>query len=223
MTDISANITDIKSAVKAMCKHTGTGNTNPHLIAVSKRQPQEKIRAALDAGHNIFGENRVQEAYEHWEAIKANYPNLELHLIGSLQTNKVKEAVALFDCIQTLDRIKLAQALAKEMEKQAKQITLFIQVNTGNEPQKGGCMLDDLEALVNECQSLGLNIAGFMCIPPIDEDPSLHFALLKKLGKRYGFENLSMGMSSDYPLAAAMGATHIRVGTAIFGEREPQN
>ncbi|UTW55451.1 YggS family pyridoxal phosphate-dependent enzyme [Kordiimonas sp. SCSIO 12610] len=220
MTDISTNITDIKASIAAMCKHTGTGNTAPNLIAVSKRQPQEKIDLALKAGQRVFGENKVQEAFEHWGENRKHYDDLELHLIGSLQTNKAKDAVQLFDCIQTLDRIKLARTLAKEIEKQNKPIQLFIQVNTGDEPQKGGCLLSGLETLINESKDLGLNIVGLMCIPPVEDDPSLHFALLKKLAKRYDLPKLSMGMSNDYALAASMGATDIRVGTAIFGARE---
>jgi pyridoxal phosphate enzyme (YggS family) len=219
MTDISANLTDITTSIKAMCDHTGTGNINPKLIAVSKRQPNEKIQAALNAGQRIFGENRVQEAIGHWSEKRSLYSDLELHLIGSLQTNKAKEAVELFDCIQSVDRVKLAKAIAKEAEKQKKHPDIFIQVNTGNEPQKSGCLLHELDALVEECKAHNLNLIGLMCIPPVDDDPSLHFALLKKLAKRHTLKNLSMGMSSDYALAASMGATHIRVGTAIFGER----
>jgi pyridoxal phosphate enzyme (YggS family) len=219
MTDISANLADITTSIKAMCKHTGTGNVNPQLIAVSKRQTMEKIQAVLDAGQRVFGENRVQEAIEHWAKKRPLYQDLELHLIGSLQTNKAKEAVELFDCIQSVDRPKIAKMIAKETEKQNKTPEIFIQVNTGNEPQKGGCLLNDLEALVQECRELSLKLTGLMCIPPVDDDPSLHFALLKKLANRHNLANLSMGMSNDYALAASMGATHIRVGTAIFGER----
>ncbi len=219
MTDISANLADITTSIKAMYDHTGTGNINPKLIAVSKRQPDERIQAALNTGQRIFGENRVQEAIGHWSEKRSLYPDLELHLIGSLQTNKAKEAIELFDCIQSVDRLKLAKAIAREAEKQNKHPDIFIQVNTGNETQKGGCLLHELDALVQECKAQNLNLIGLMCIPPVGDDPSLHFALLKKLAKRHALTNLSMGMSNDYALAASMGATHIRVGTAIFGER----
>jgi pyridoxal phosphate enzyme (YggS family) len=220
MSDINDNITQIYDTIKKRCDHTGTGNMTPSLIAVSKRQPMDRIKAALDTGHRVFGENRVQEAYDHWGEHRSAYSDLELHLIGSLQTNKAKEAVALFDCIQTIDRPKLARALKKECENQNRHPSFFIQVNTGDEPQKGGCALSELDELIGVCQELRLNVIGLMCIPPVEDDPALHFALLKKLAKRHGFENISMGMSGDYDLAAAMGATHIRVGTAIFGTRE---
>ncbi|MCK0070175.1 YggS family pyridoxal phosphate-dependent enzyme [Kordiimonas laminariae] len=217
---IAANIETIKDEVEAMCKHADMPNPNPRLIAVSKIQPQERIIAALEAGQRIFGENRVQEAEERWGELKPNYEGIELHLIGSLQTNKAANAVALFDEIQTVDRIKLARALASEMEKQNRQLPIYVQVNTGKEEQKGGCMVEDLEALLAECKTLGLEIRGLMCIPPVGDDPSLHFALLRKLGRQHGIAKLSMGMSKDYALAASMGATDIRVGTSIFGERD---
>ncbi|WP_262692436.1 YggS family pyridoxal phosphate-dependent enzyme [Kordiimonas aestuarii] len=220
MPDIKANIDAVHHEISRMCKHVDTEVNQPKLIAVSKVQPLERVRAALEAGHRVFGENRVQEASERWGALKPEYRDVELHLIGGLQTNKAADAVTLFDVIQSVDRIKLAKALAREMEKQGKQLPVFLQVNTGREEQKGGCMVEDLPALLDECQNLGLEVAGLMCIPPAGEDPTMHFALLKKLQKRHGLERLSMGMSGDYTLAAAMGATDIRVGTAIFGARD---
>ncbi len=219
--DIAANIAQIQKEIDRMCKHAGVKPTKPKLIAVSKVQPKERVLAALEAGQRCFGENRVQEAETRWNGLKKDYPNLELHLIGSLQTNKAANAVALFDVIQSVDREKLAKALAKEMEQQNKHLPVYLQVNTGKEPQKGGCLAEDLPALLACCKSLNLQVDGLMCIPPAGDDPSLHFALLKKLAKRYGLKRLSMGMSGDYALAAAMGATDIRVGTAIFGARVP--
>lgn len=218
--DIKANIDTVKHEVTLMCKHVGVPENQPKLIAVSKVQPIERVRAALDAGHKVFGENRVQEAEERWGTLKPEYPDVELHLIGSLQTNKASNAVALFDVIQSVDRIKLAKALAHEMEKQGRNLPIYLQVNTGREEQKGGVMAEDLESLLAGCRDLGLDVVGLMCIPPQGDDPTLHFGLLKKFAKRLGLEKLSMGMSSDYALAAAMGATDIRVGTAIFGARD---
>lgn len=220
MADIRDNIDAVKDEIRRMCKHVGTGENQPRLIAVSKVQPEERVRAALEAGQRIFGENRVQEAEDRWGKLKPDYDGVELHLIGSLQTNKAANAVALFDVIQSVDRIKLAKALAKEMDKQGRNLPVYLQVNTGREDQKGGAVAEDLDALLAECRALGLNVVGLMCIPPVGDDPTLHFGLLKKFAARLGLEKLSMGMSSDYALAAAMGATDIRVGTAIFGARD---
>lgn len=192
------------------------------LIAASKRQPDDRIDAALEAGHRVFGENRVQEASARWQDRKSSYPDLELRLIGPLQTNKAEEAVVLFDVIETLDREKLLKALIKAVEK--KQVTppdLLIQVNTGNEPQKGGVRVEalaDLLALARE--SYPGQVTGLMCIPPADEPAAPHFALLKKLADQHELGVVSMGMSGDYALAARLGATHVRVGTAFFGARE---
>ena len=217
---INANIEDVKNDIEAMCTHVGVEICAPKVIAVSKVQPLERVVAALDAGQRIFGENRLQEAEERWTDLKPKYEGLELHLIGGLQTNKANKAVAFFDVIQTVDRIKLAKTLSAEMEKQGRSLPVYLQVNTGMEAQKGGCMPDELPALVAAAKDLKLNVVGLMCIPPQDSDTTLHFGLLKKLAKRHGFARLSMGMSSDFALAAAMGATDIRVGTAIFGERD---
>lgn len=215
---IAVNIETVRDEIAKMCKHADVAAANPRLIAVSKVQPDERILKALEAGQKDFGENRVQEAEERWSRLKGNH-DIHLHLIGSLQTNKAAKAVELFDEIQSIDRIKLARAVAKEMDKQGKNLPIYLQVNTGAEPQKGGVMVDDLPALITECKTLGLNLVGLMCIPPVGDDPSLHFALLKTLAREHGIEKLSMGMSSDYALASAMGATDIRVGTGIFGER----
>jgi pyridoxal phosphate enzyme (YggS family) len=218
--DIAANIDAVRQEITRMCAHADVPENQPELIAVSKVQPLEKVRAALEAGHRVFGENRVQEAEERWGTLKPEYEGIILHLIGNLQTNKAADAVALFDVIQSVDRIKLARALTKEMEKQGKSLPVYLQVNTGREDQKGGVLHEDLAALYTECKNLGLNVVGLMCIPPVGDDPSLHFALLKKFAKELGLERLSMGMSGDYALAAAMGATDVRVGTAIFGARD---
>lgn len=217
---IKENLVQIDHDIAAMSKHTDLPTRSPKLIAVSKVQPKERVIAALEVGHRVFGENKVQEASERWSDLKPGYPDVELHLIGGLQTNKANKAVALFDVIQTLDRIKLAKALASEMEKQNRKLPVFIQVNTGEEDQKGGCLPKDLAELVETAKGLNLNVVGLMCIPPASDDPALHFALLNKLAKRHGLARLSMGMSSDFALAAIMGATDIRVGTAIFGDRD---
>lgn len=193
------------------------------LVAVSKQQPDEKIDAALDAGQRVFGENRVQEAISRWGHRRADYPDLRLHLIGPLQTNKVAEAVALFDVIEVVDREKLAAALAKEMAKQDRHLPCLVQVNTGEEEQKSGISPQETVAFVRHCQSHhGLNITGLMCIPPADEEPAMHFALLAKLAKTCGLSELSMGMSGDYLEAIKFGATSVRVGSAIFGARLPR-
>lgn len=193
------------------------------LVAVSKQQPDEKIDAALDAGQRVFGENRVQEAISRWGHRRADYPDLILHLIGPLQTKKVAEAVALFDVIEVVDREKLAAALAKEMAKQDRHLPCLVQVNTGEEEQKSGISPQETVAFVRHCQSHhGLNITGLMCIPPADEEPAMHFALLAKLAKTCGLSELSMGMSGDYLEAIKFGATSVRVGSAIFGARLPR-
>ena len=198
-----------------------TNSQPPVLVAVSKRQPDEKIEAALAVGQRVFGENRVQEAQAHWAARRADYADLELHLIGPLQTNKSDEAVMLFDVIETLDRPKLVRALAKSMAKLGRYPRLLIQVNTGEEPQKAGVAPGELDELLTLArQECGLTISGLMCIPPVEEPAAPHFALLKRLADARGLETVSMGMSGDFELAARLGATHVRVGTAFFGERE---
>lgn len=215
MEQVAANIAAIRGRMK---KAGDDGRVN--LIAVSKMQSEERVRAALGAGHRLFGENKVQEARTRWPALKREFPDVRLHFIGHLQTNKVKDAVALFDVIETVDSAKLAAALDDEMEKQGRRLPCFIQVNTGEEPQKGGVIPSRLPALLDECKKLHLEISGLMCIPPENEPPALHFALLKKLAARHGLKDLSMGMSADFEKAIPLGATYIRVGTALFGERQ---
>ncbi len=191
------------------------------LVAVTKTVPAPIIEEAIAMGQRIFGENRVQEAAAKWPALKARHPDLELHLIGPLQSNKVREAVALFDTIESVDRPKIARALAEEMKRTGKRPRLFVQVNTGEEPQKAGIVPSEVDAFVAQCRDeLGLAIDGLMCIPPLDEEPSLHFALLAKIAQRLGVKELSMGMSGDFAKAIAFGATYVRVGTAIFGARD---
>jgi hypothetical protein len=191
-----------------------------HLVAVSKTVDEAGIRQALQAGQRRFGENRVQEAAGKFPALKRDYPDLELHLIGPLQTNKVKDAVTLFDCIQTLDRPRLAEALAAERDRSGKCPVLFVQVNTGEEPQKAGVMPGETAGLIEAARKLELPLTGLMCIPPAGQDPAPHFGFLAKLARDHGLGQLSMGMSGDFEMAIRFGATHVRVGTAIFGARQ---
>ncbi|MEO3434443.1 YggS family pyridoxal phosphate-dependent enzyme [Inquilinus sp. CAU 1745] len=217
---ISRNLAGIRAAIAAAATEAGRDPAGVALVAVSKVQPEERVRAALAAGHLLYGENRVQEAQKRWGSLKAEFPAVRLHLIGPLQTNKAADAVALFDAIETVDRPKLARALAVEMEKQGRRPDCLIQVNTGEEPQKAGVMPADLPELLAICrEGCGLPVAGLMCIPPVDENPALHFALLAELAARSDLKVLSMGMSGDYETAIRHGATHVRVGSAIFGER----
>ena len=217
---ITENISLIKSTVEKAARANGYDPLRVNIVAVSKKQPPEKLQEALGAGQRMFGENRVQEAQTHWQDLKEQYPDLQLHLVGPLQTNKVKDAVALFDVIETVDREKLVLALVEEIKKQGKNITCFVQVNTGDEDQKSGVTPQELPALLDVCKGVGLRITGLMCIPPLDDPPALHFALLKKLAAENNLKDLSMGMSGDYEKAVALGANYIRIGTAIFGERE---
>jgi PLP dependent protein len=189
------------------------------LIAVSKIQPNERVLNVLEQGHTIFGENKVQEAHGKWPMFRENFSNSKVHLIGPLQSNKVKQAVELFDAIHTVDRLKIAQKLSNEIQAQGKAPEMFIQINTGEEEQKSGIFPYEADQFIAECISLDLPIKGLMVIPPINEEPTLHFGLLRKIAHRNGLTGLSMGMSSDFESAIAMGATHIRVGSAIFGER----
>jgi pyridoxal phosphate enzyme (YggS family) len=191
------------------------------LIAVSKVQPNDRVQAVLDEGHRIFGENKVQEAAGKWPDFRTQYDGVALHLIGPLQTNKARQAMELADAIHTLDRPKLANTLARLAQEVGRCPDLFIQVNTGEEPQKAGILPADADSFIAECTALDLPIRGLMCIPPVEEEASLHFALLAKIAARNGLEGLSMGMSSDFEKAIALGATHIRVGSAIFGDRVP--
>ncbi|MEM9716312.1 MAG: YggS family pyridoxal phosphate-dependent enzyme [Pseudomonadota bacterium] len=212
------SLTDIQDRVAAAeMKCSREGQTN--LIAVSKVQPNDRVEAVLQAGHRCFGENKVQEAQGRWPYFKEQFDGVDLHLIGPLQTNKVKAAVELFDAIHALDRPKLATKLAAEIQAQGKAPDLFIQVNTGEEDQKSGILPAEADAFIAECRSMDLPIKGLMVIPPVDEEPSLHFALLAKIAARNGLTGLSMGMSADFEKAIALGATHVRVGSAIFGDR----
>ncbi len=220
MSLIANNLADIWDSIETAERSSGRTRGDVDLIAVSKTFSAEQIRPALEAGQRVFGENRVQESQSKWPELKEEFPDTELHLIGPLQSNKTREAVALFDVIHTVDRSKIARALAKETLEQNKSMRFFVQVNTGNEPQKAGISVDEAVAFVGHCQKEhGLDICGLMCIPPFDENPGPHFALLAKLAKNAGVEKLSMGMSSDYEAAIQFGATHIRVGSAIFGAR----
>lgn len=190
------------------------------LVAVSKTFEAEDIRPVLEAGQRVFGENRVQEAMGKWPQLRTEYPGIELHLIGPLQSNKAKEAVATFDVIHTIDREKIARALKGEMTAQGRDLPCFIQVNTGEEPQKAGIAPKETDEFIRLCrEEIGLNVIGLMCIPPVDEAPGPHFALLEKIARRNGLAQLSMGMSSDFEIAVSFGATHVRVGSAIFGGR----
>lgn len=221
MPSVAANIEAVKAKIAAAARESGRDPSCVRLVAVTKTQPEAAVAEALAAGQRLFGENRVQEAKARWQARRAAAPDLELHLIGPLQTNKVKDAVALFDVIETVDRPKLAQALAAEMKKQGKAVRCLVQVNTGDEPQKSGVAPQDLPALLAACAACGLPVYGLMAVPPADDPPALHFALLKKLAARHGLADLSMGMSGDYETAIALGATHVRVGAALFGARLP--
>ena len=209
----------INSKIEQAEKSAGRAIGSTQLISVSKVQPNERILNILEQGHTMFGENKVQEAHGKWPMFRENFSNVKVHLIGPLQSNKVKQAVALFDAIHTIDRIKLAQKLSKEIQAQGKAPELFIQINTGEEKQKSGVIPSEADQFISDCFSLDLPVKGLMVIPPIDEEPSLHFGLLRKIAHRNGLTGLSMGMSSDFERAIAMGATHIRVGSAIFGKR----
>lgn len=214
------SLQDIQSKIAAEEARVGRSPGSTQLIAVSKVQPNERVEAVLEQGHRIFGENKVQEAAGKWPDFKDRFDGVELHLLGPLQTNKTKQAMELFDVIHSLDRLKLAKKLAALSAELGQCPDLFIQVNTGKEEQKAGVMPEDADAFIAECRNLGLPIIGLMCIPPADEEPSLHFALLAKIAKRNGLEGLSMGMSGDFERAIAQGATHVRVGSAIFGARD---
>lgn len=223
--DIARNLAAIRAKIEQTARESGRSADSVALVAISKTQPPEKIAAALKAGQRIFGENRVQEAQAHWTEIRKGgaYPDLRLHLVGPLQTNKIRAALALFDAIETLDRPELAQALAAERTRTGRPLPpCLIQVNTGEEPQKHGIKPADLSAFLGLCRdTYGLDVRGLMCVPPLDEPPALHFAFLARLAERYDLPELSMGMSADYEKAIPLGATFVRVGTAIFGERTP--
>ncbi|HPE30351.1 MAG TPA: YggS family pyridoxal phosphate-dependent enzyme [Parvularculaceae bacterium] len=218
--DPVANLARIRARLNAAAEEAGRKPEDITVIAVSKNHGAEAILPLLEAGHRVFGENRVQEAMGKWPALKERYPDIELHLIGPLQTNKAKEAVAFFDVIETVDRPKLARILSEEMARQGKTLRLLVQVNTGEEEQKAGAAPQEADAFIAQCRDeYGLAIDGLMCIPPAEEAPAPHFALLAKIAARNGLKTLSMGMSGDYEIAATLGATHVRVGTEIFGAR----
>ena len=211
----------VRTKISAAAKRTGRDPELVKLIAVSKTFDAARIEPVIEAGMRVFGENRVQEAQGKWPGLKARYQDIELHLIGPLQSNKARDAVELFDCIHTIDRPRIALAIAAEMERQGRTPKLLVQVNTGEETQKSGVLPGDVDNFVKQCrEEHGLEITGLMCIPPLDEEPSLHFALLNKFAARNNLRELSMGMSADYESAVALGATYVRVGTAIFGSRD---
>jgi len=212
---------EIKTRIAAACKEAGRYADTVRLIAVSKVQPNARVEAVLEQGHRVFGENRVQEAQGKWPDFRERFEGVELHLIGPLQSNKARVAMELFDAIHTVDRRKIAATIARLADEMGRCPDLFVQVNTGEEDQKAGCLPADVDGFVAECRMLSLPVKGLMCIPPVDEEPSLHFALLAKMAARNGLEGLSMGMSADFEQAIALGATHVRVGSAIFGERVP--
>jgi pyridoxal phosphate enzyme (YggS family) len=210
----------VRAEIARACAEARRDPASVTLVAISKTFGAKAIEPVIAAGQRVFGENRVQEAKAKWPALRERHPGIELHLVGSLQSNKAKEAVALFDAIHSVDRSSVAEALAKEIARQGRKPTLFVEVNTGAEPQKAGVLPEETDAFLKACRErYGLDIAGLMCLPPADEPPAPHFALTAKIAKRNGLALLSMGMSADFPIAIAFGATHVRVGTAIFGER----
>ena len=209
----------IRAALNKACAKAGRKIDDVTLVAVSKVQPNDRVAAILDQGHRVFGENKVQEAAGKWPAFRETYDGIDLHLIGPLQTNKARQAMELAQSIHTLDRPKLATTIARLAQETGQCPALYIQVNTGMEPQKAGCLPADADAFIKTAQDMDLPVRGLMCIPPADEEPSLHFALLAKIAARNGLVGLSMGMSSDFESAIALGATHVRVGSAIFGDR----
>ena len=219
MNNAATRLAEVRANIAKVCKPARREPADVTLIAVSKTKGPEDIEPLIATGQRVFGENRVQEAQGKWPALRAAHPDIELHLIGQLQSNKAEEAVALFDVIHSLDRPSLLAALAKAMDKAGRQVPCFVQVNIGDEPQKGGCALADLPAFLAEVRASGVPLAGLMCIPPADTEPAPFFALLAKLAADHGLSGLSMGMSGDYETAVMLGATHVRVGTALFGAR----
>jgi PLP dependent protein len=217
---LSNGLATVRADIARACRDAERDPATVTLVAVSKTFSAERIEPVIAAGQKVFGENRVQEAKAKWPELAARHTGMELHLVGTLQSNKAREAVALFDAIHSVDRASLAEALAKEIAKQGRQPVLFVEVNTGAEPQKGGVVPGEVDAFLAACRDrYGLRISGLMCIPPADEAPAPHFALTAKVARRNGLSLLSMGMSADFPTAIAFGATHVRVGTAIFGDR----
>lgn len=215
------SLSEINDRIAAAEAKSGRAAGSTKLIAVSKVQPKERVQAILEEGHRVFGENRVQEAAGKWPDFREHFDGIDLHIIGPLQSNKVRQAMELAQAIHTLDRIKLANAIARLAQDIGSCPDLFIQVNTGEEPQKAGVLPSEADGFVAEAVAMDLPVRGLMCIPPVDEEPSLHFALLAKIAARNGLTGLSMGMSGDFETAVALGATHVRVGSAIFGDRVP--
>ena len=213
------SLADIRDRAEKAARKAGRSMNEIELVAVSKKQPEARVEAVLHEGHRVFGENRVQEAQGKWPGFRESFGDVRLHLIGPLQTNKARAAMELFDVIQVLDRPKLATTLARLAQEVGQCPALYIQVNSGEEDQKAGVLPRETDAFVADCRKMDLPVRGLMCIPPVDEEPSLHFALLRKIAERNGLEGLSMGMSADFETAIAQGATCIRVGSAIFGER----
>ncbi|RZV35762.1 MAG: YggS family pyridoxal phosphate-dependent enzyme [Sphingomonadaceae bacterium] len=219
MDEPATPLEETEARIARACKIAQRKRDAVTLIAVSKTHPAEQIEPLLQAGHRVFGENRVQEAQEKWPALREAYADTELHLIGQLQSNKADEAVALFDCIHSLDRSSLVKALGKAMDKAGRRLPCFVQVNIGAEEQKGGCAIADVPALLGQARAADIPVVGLMCIPPLEIEPAPFFALLDKLARDNGLEGRSMGMSSDFETAIMLGATHVRVGTALFGKR----
>jgi len=218
--DIAANLAAVRAAIAGAARAAGRDPATVDLLAVSKTHGAPALAAAIAAGQRAFGENRVQESLAKWPALRAATPNIRLHLIGPLQTNKVKEALALFDVVETVDRERLAAAIAAEGARSGRRVPCFIQVNTGEEPQKAGVAPAAADAFIARCRDdFGLDVAGLMCIPPQGEEPAIHFALLREMARRHGLSRLSMGMSQDFETAIAFGATEVRLGTAVFGQR----
>ncbi|MFL5066415.1 MAG: YggS family pyridoxal phosphate-dependent enzyme [Xanthobacteraceae bacterium] len=220
---VQMGLSTVRREIEAACRAASRDPASVTLVAVSKTFPAAAIEEAIAAGHVVFGENRVQEAKSKWPPIKTAHREVELHLVGPLQSNKVKDALALFDVIHSVDRPSLCEALAKEIARQDRRPQLFVQVNTGAEPQKAGVLPEEADGFIARCRDdFGLEITGLMCIPPVDEAPAPHFALVNKIAGRNGLKHLSMGMSADFAVAIAFGATHVRVGTAIFGARSSE-
>ncbi|MHA7850604.1 YggS family pyridoxal phosphate-dependent enzyme [Roseovarius sp.] len=214
------SLEDIRNRIHKAEREAGRGEGSVTLIAVSKVQPNERVEAVLEMGHRCFGENRVQEAAGKWPQFRERFQGIDLHLIGPLQTNKTRQAFDLFQTIHSVDRPKLASTIARIAQEEGHCPDIFLQINTGEEEQKAGVLPADADKFVNDCKGMDLPVRGLMCIPPVDEEPSLHFALLAKIAERNGLQGLSMGMSSDFEEAIALGATHVRVGSAIFGARD---
>ena len=224
VSEIARNLENVRETISQAAADSDRSPMSITLIGVSKQQPEDRIEASLNAGLRVFGENRVQEAETRWGQRRKNILNLELHLIGPLQSNKVRAAVRLFDVIQTIDRPRIAETVSRVMAEEGCRLSCYIQVNTGEEKQKAGVLPSEAEAFVKACiEDYRLNVTGLMCIPPAEDAPAPHFAFLKAMADRLNLPNVSMGMSADYPAAIQLGATHIRVGSAIFGDRPPHN